>query len=340
MRSNHRLIASFKKQVMSFFSFDVITIFWTSLLALLLAACLLDIFWMIMRRFNCFKNTNSSKQGNAIEQNVTERNETKVVYSFPQFAELDKDMSMHILSYISDAPLEINDIRKSPRGTLTGILPLVSKQFYCFSRSDYLWRGCLERLCDVEPDLWKKGLLKLMNGERSHPEGSLVDNVRKASPDLDYKNIFRLVYQTYIRYTGPIFFMPGFVSLGTRFQLHLFEPRYRLLIAEVMRGWPEAARRGGRIEPSPSTGSLPTFIYGHVSPLAATTPACLVEVHHCEIFPNGTADVELNPVAYVWLERVWQRRNSGRLYEASCLRMGSEDANEQNLCMYRSYFRH
>mmetsp|Transcript_14820 Transcript_14820/g.22643 ORF Transcript_14820/g.22643 Transcript_14820/m.22643 type:complete len:163 (-) Transcript_14820:186-674(-) len=115
--------------------------------------------------------------------------------------------------------------------------------------------------------------------------------------------------------------MTGAVRLGQPFGLHFFEPRYRLLIAEVMQNWPESARRGESIVAS-SRGLLPTFIYAHMSPLAPTTPACLVQVRNCMIHPDGSADVMLTPVAYVSLEQVWERPNSRGLFEASCLRMG------------------
>jgi hypothetical protein len=119
--------------------------------------------------------------------------------------------------------------------------------------------------------------------------------------------------------------MTGVVRLGHTFGLHFFEPRYRLLIAEVMRGWPELARHGATIV-ARADGRFPTFVYAHVAPLAPGTPACLVQVRQCVIHRDGSADVLLVPVSYVWLERIWERPHSGRLFEAQCLKMGREQA--------------
>merc|ERR1712032_1532915 len=54
----------------------------------------------------------------------------------------------------------------------------------------------------------------------------------------------------------------------------------------------------------------------------------LVQVRQCTIHPDGSADVMLDPVAYVSLERVWERPDSGHLCEASCLRMGRAQAQQ------------
>ena len=81
------------------------------------------------------------------------------------------------------------------------------------------------------------------------------------------------------------------MCLGEPYELHFFEPRYRLLIAEVMKGYPESAKSGGRIQ------NPPIFVHANRGPLAPTTPATLVEVVRCEIFPDGRADVVLMPKA-------------------------------------------
>jgi hypothetical protein len=72
--------------------------------------------------------------------------------------------------------------------------------------------------------------------------------------------------------------------------------------------------------------SNPTFCYAHMAPFAPTTPACLVEVRQCTIHANGTADVMLMPVAFVWMETLSEAPNTGRLHFARCLRMGREDS--------------
>mmetsp|Transcript_27014 Transcript_27014/g.41029 ORF Transcript_27014/g.41029 Transcript_27014/m.41029 type:complete len:321 (+) Transcript_27014:194-1156(+) len=247
-----------------------------------------------------------------------------IICSFKQFSALDEEMMMHILSFIADAPLEFTDA--SSRGTITGVLPFVNKKINEFCKRDYFWRAALKRVCVNEPSLWKEGLMQLLPEGTKSTEG-LVDYARKEIPGSTYRSIFQSIFETHIRFTGPVFYMRGMVRLGQAFGLHFFEPRYRLLIAEVMRDWPESARRGELIAAS-TQRRLPTFIYAHMSPLAPATPACLVQVHSCMIHPDGSADVMLTPVAYVSLERVWERSNSGRLFQATCLRMGQSQSRQ------------
>jgi len=263
------------------------------------------------------------------------RRMNSITASFPQFSELDDDMMMHIISFIADAPMENTDIRP-PRGAMTNVLPIVNKKFHAFCQADYFWQAALKRLCATEPFLWEEGLLRLLPpGSKAKTNAEiLVDDAYKMLQNLNYKSLYRRVFQTHIRFTGPVFFMTGAIRLGQGFGLHFFEHRYRLLIAEVMRGWPESARRGEVITAS-SKGFLPTFIYAHMAPLVPTTPACLVQVRQCMIHPDGTADVMLLPVAYVRLERIWEQPDSGHLYEASSLRMGREQSRQMEAQYHR-----
>lgn len=137
-----------------------------------------------------------------------------------------------------------------------------------------------------------------------------------------FQKVFRYISSRYLRSTGPVFFMPGIVRLGDPFSLHFFEPRYRLLISEVMAPYHVRFRRGEPICLDSQHRQFPRFIYANHSPLQPTTPACIVEVRQCLIHPNGTADVHLTPTAYIWLERVWERLNSGGLAVARAIRMG------------------
>lgn len=146
------------------------------------------------------------------------------------------------------------------------------------------------------------------------------------------------------------------VRLGVEYGLHFFEPRYRLLISEVMSGYPVNARRGQRIAPVipdilPSTNpvrdervkfdllnflekhessiqkyQVPTFIHAHQPPVAPNTPATIVQVVHCQIAADGRADVFLKPIGYVWIERIWERLGSGGLFEARGIRMDNEES--------------
>lgn len=133
--------------------------------------------------------------------------------------------------------------------------------------------------------------------------------------------LFRHLVKHYFRITGPVFYMPGQARLGQEFGLHFFEPRYRLLIEEVMAEEPSAHRHGMPIVPLKGR-TFPQFIYANHSSLAPGSPACLVQVRQCSIYPDRRADVVLKPIAYVWLERIVVRPNSGNLCEATVTRMG------------------
>ena len=135
------------------------------------------------------------------------------------------------------------------------------------------------------------------------------------------KQLFRRIVQR-LRFRSPIFYMPGPLNLNESFGLHFFEPRYRLLISEVMAPYPVTFRRGDPIELRGSGHSVyPKFIYANYSPLERGSPAVIVEVRQCLINPNGTADVFLCPTSYIWIEDIRERPNSGALYDARAISM-------------------
>ena len=118
------------------------------------------------------------------------------------------------------------------------------------------------------------------------------------------------------------------LSLGRPYGLHFFEPRYRLLIAEVMQPFPEAARQGEPIEFEDGQ-KPPIFIHAHTYPLRQGSPAVLVQVVRCRIYPgDGRADVFLLPICYVRMEFMWERPGSGHLYYGQCIRVGLEESQE------------
>ena len=154
---------------------------------------------------------------------------------------------------------------------------------------------------------------------------SIIDMTCKALGDSSVpctcKQLFRRIVQR-LRFRSPIFYMPGPVTIGESFGLHFFEPRYRLLISEVMAPYPVAFRRGDPIQLQGSGhSSYPKFIYANYSSLDRGAPAVIVEVRQCLINPNGTADVFLCPTSYIWIEDIRERPNSGALYDARAIRM-------------------
>jgi len=138
------------------------------------------------------------------------------------------------------------------------------------------------------------------------------------------KSIYETVVNHYLRFKGPLFVMPGQVALGQSYALHFFEHRYRVLISQMMHGQQSDALNGGRIK-----GEV-YFLHANRAPLERTTPAVLVQVLQCHIYPDGRADVILMPVHYVWLESIWVRPDQGNLYHAQALKMGATVTQQMN----------
>lgn len=170
-----------------------------------------------------------------------------------------------------------------------------------------------------------------------------------------YQCLYQSILQGHMRFQAPVFYMPSDVRLGDAYGLHLFELRYRLLISEVMANFPVSARRGepispqipGLFPPNRALGQvmdddikgsilglleknepllqncqLPTFIHAHQAPMRRNVPATIVQVQQCVVQPDGSADVLLKPLAYIWLEEIWERPGTGGLVEARGIRMG------------------
>lgn len=206
--------------------------------------------------------------------------------------------------------MEDPTVKTSP---LTDTLPLVSRDFRDICRSNCLWQIALEQLVETEPSLWKEGLLKLHACEASSSR-ELVRVVHEGLGEPGYFRLYRMVVARFVRFTSPVFCMTGNVRLGLPIGLHLFEPRYKLMIQLVMQGYPAEARDGRQIV----SEDLPYFVYAH----GCASSACLVNVQRCRINENGTADVLLMPVANIKMERLWVQSNTGGLHFAQCLRLG------------------
>ena len=101
-------------------------------------------------------------------------------------------------------------------------------------------------------------------------------------------------------FTYKVILLRFAVCLGEPYSVHFYEPRYRLLIAEVMRDYSDEAKHGGHI----GNHNPPCFVHANRGPLAPTTPATLVQVVRCEMFPDGRADVVLLPKAVRCVARV------------------------------------
>ena len=198
-------------------------------------------------------------------------------------------------------------------------------------------------------------------------EKNLPEN-HTATPSGIYQCLYQSVLQNHMRYQAPVFYMPTSIRLGVEYGLHFFEPRYRILISEVIASYPVSARRGERIKPMisgvyPTTGPIrdeivkvqllnfleenealiqkyhvPTFIHAHQSPIGPNIPATIVQVLNCAIEADGRADVLLLPIAYIWIEELWERSGTGGLLEARGLRMEKETGDNYEMWCAMSAF--
>jgi len=272
---------------------------------------------------------------------------------FPHFAELEPGLQCSIFSFLADAPYEAKVNDNQPQSFLTHILPLVSQQCRTYSEMDVLWKPALIRQARNEPRLWRALFYQIL-GEEQPEEMTMAASSEKETNDKDDndqspkqaplpswqemeelvqrarawddypsdKAMYRYLFRSKVRFVGPVFMMGGPVTMGETYGLHFFEPRYRLLIAQVM--------QGQRVEPeSGRVVSEALFVHANRA-MTPRAPAALVRVEYCRIYPDGRADVELCPVAHVWLQRVWVRENSGNLHYAQALRMGQEATERMN----------
>ena len=255
---------------------------------------------------------------------------------FPQFTELNDDISCIIISFIADAPYEF-ETKECGRnhtyrpGTLTATLPFVNKAFHGYANQDDLWEAALLRqLANEERDhIWKAGLRRLLPLE--HPIANDTDLHREVrnylGEGVSNKDIYKKITTRHLKFEAPMFLMPYQVSLGEMYGLHLFEPRYRIMIRDLMNACdnPNEARRGQPIRPGQSDDGMlqpPQLIHfclpQHLRPGCL---ACVVQVVWCRTYEYETADVQLMPIAWVRLDRIWCREDQGDLFYSKVIRV-------------------
>jgi hypothetical protein len=249
------------------------------------------------------------------------------------FQDLTLELQRVVFGFLAQAPFEGSQLNHEtyPRGSLTHVLPFVSKQFHGWSNANDYWKEALVRQVVNEPSLWKDGLLQMQqefennNNNNMETPDHLVEHVFQHSDFTSYKSLYQHLVAHYLRFTGPVFIMGGYLPLDEPYALHLFEPRYRILLADVMRDQPESAKSGGAIV------GTPYLIHANRTPLVPTTPALLVQLLSCTMYPDGRADVLLVPVRHVWLEHVWVQPHSAHLYCARVMKMSAEMNDQMNL---------
>lgn len=253
---------------------------------------------------------------------------------FPQFEQFDDDIRKLILTFVAEAPFE-QKLGEYQQGALTSTIPLVNKEFNRFAMLDYFWEPILSRQL-VNSDhgvLWKEGLRRLLPSNQDVDDDELMNlnrtiqtiNEQFGNTNLGCRDIYKKVLTSHIYFDAPVFMMPCLLQIGEIYGLNLFEPRYRLMVHELIMGCenPVEASNGGKIRIGRQNGVLtpPLLIHACLGRVAPGELACLVQLVWCHTYERGTADVRLLPVAWVRLDRIWLRRNAHNLFYAKAWRL-------------------
>jgi Lon protease-like protein len=134
--------------------------------------------------------------------------------------------------------------------------------------------------------------------------------IRKSSPPA--KEVFRQVLLNHKPIRLPVFSMFCPTSIGEEINLRLFEPRYRLLIHEILVGRSERDRKG-----FPLKNPRPRFLFANTW---QENVACVVEVRRCLIRRDGISDISIVPTHWVILTELLQRPESGGLRDGVVMR--------------------
>lgn len=132
-----------------------------------------------------------------------------------------------------------------------------------------------------------------------------------------YKQIFQWVVNHHIILTYPIFIMrDSSITVDASYGLHFFEPRYRLMMIEIMQPYP----RGNSYGLPCNFLKKPKFFYAFHGRVSPGSEVAVVEVEQCFTHPDARADVLLTIKEFVRIKSSWERPNSYGLYEAQAVR--------------------
>lgn len=211
--------------------------------------------------------------------------------------------------------IEVARLTKCAFGTLTHVLPLVCWRFHKIChQSDWLWQEAMSRLSIASPEVWRLGIAKLTkNKDKDEDKGDrkgfskqtcnsavlqmVAVGEQAASPSGEGKLTFQRVVELYQPFTltAPIFITGGFhpPTLTVTWDLHLFEPRYRFMMAQLMLNRPLREKTGNLI-----ASPRPRFLVssGLSYPLMVGDPVFIVELLQCQLKKDGRALVRIVPV--------------------------------------------
>jgi hypothetical protein len=232
---------------------------------------------------------------------------------FSNFPALPSDMQIMIISFLAEAPFEYFVGGRLPyrQGSLTHTFPFVSKAFREYCESDMLWSEVISRKRRKSVSIEESSLMDpnfLTVYDRTAKQHLTMRASTSKAKHVNVKALY-IASQKSLRFTLPTFFMPSTLRIDTPMRMHLFEPRYRLLIERVMRG----CRTDG-YPLSSDNGPRPRFIYTPDVRVEEGNTSVVVEVLQCYIHPSKQADVVLLPIEHFIIESAYVEEGTGGLH--------------------------
>ena len=168
----------------------------------------------------------------------------------------------------------------------------------------------------------RERLLPYMKKEEHEAVGLLVknafDKVSAGSRHTAYKHVFEWIVNHHVLLSYPMFLMrDNSVSIDASYGLHFFEPRYRLMMIEIMQAYP----RGYSFGLPCNCLKKPKFFYAFHGRVTPGSEVAIVEVEQCFTHPDARADVLLTIKAFARILNSWERPNSYGLVEAQAVRL-------------------
>ena len=210
-------------------------------------------------------------------------------------------------------------------GTLTHVLPLVCRKFYSIcDQSDGLWKEAMHRLSVASPTVWGLGISQLAALDSSSGQQGTSDSADTKCEQVvaacgGAKCAFQRIVDVYQPFTitAPLFLMGGMDPpiLLQKWNLHLYEPRYRFMISQIMQNRSVHDKSGNWISPP----GRPRFLIssGLTAPLVVGDPVFVVEILRCKLQKNGRAMVAIKPVQQTRIQSIEVRPNCYALLDAT-----------------------
>jgi len=220
---------------------------------------------------------------------------------FERFSDLLPELQRKVLAFVAEGPFE--QVRKGIReASLNFSLPLVSKSFHQMSKT--FWHEAYHRAI-ANDGMWKlaaKGYQEEAN-----------------NPETDFAELYYRVFTERIEFRGPVFIMQMSDVQDHHYELCLFEPRYRIMIEQLLHNYHQWQEDEANQGPPPpmyfmhANDGLPSNMYGSISPLPTVL---LVQILECIGMRGGHYRVRLKVVGKVQTEHFWVEPNTANLVHA------------------------